>query len=775
MAGARLTLAAVVLSVASCGGGLSHAPPRRPKPMEAPPSVAVVQVAPGVTLPEVTSMNDDARLVGLREKERSKDFEGAARLLSDARARAAASPEATCAWAYAEGRFAALAGNHPTAQKAYDAVVQASEAQSSGCGLAAYARLRAAQAAARSGQWDAVIAYAKAIPEDFLLSSERAVAEGEAYFAKGDRAAGAALLRKMLAKEPMGPRWVDSSAKVAGALVDGLLGEPREGAREAYELATRILISAPKFADVHNAAQLRARAAELLKDPSMPAPLKPEERAKEVQGWLDSGDAPRAAKEAEAAFREVKAPPCKLAIVRAQALAKTKQPSDVAWGDAITLCDAEPELATALYGGGKASSSKKPDEARARFQKLEERFPKNRLADDARLLGAILSRDAGDDAKFSQMLLTMPDDYPEGDMRAEALFRVALERMRKGDYAGALVPLERTLSLGLPARHTAVARASYFLGRVAEEAGERDTAKKRYERVITDFPLTFPMLLAYRRLAEQQGGSAAERAFEAAQELGGDAPPPAAPSLDPGGVSRAARLMEVGEIDAAKRELARAGLKEGGELSAAFGRLFSKVGAFDVGVALARKTDLLAHYPNGRWRAAWEATYPRAFDDLVRAEAKKNGIPVSLAFGIMREESMFVVDAKSVANAFGLMQLILPTAKLVAQGTGLPFDETGLKRADVNVALGTRLLGQLRGSLGEARAFAPSAYNAGAGAVGRWRNERRGESFDLFVEAIPYEETRNYQKRVLQSQAAYAFLYDRGELRELFELPLRAP
>ena len=59
--------------------------------------------------------------------------------------------------------------------------------------------------------------------------------------------------------------------------------------------------------------------------------------------------------------------------------------------------------------------------------------------------------------------------------------------------------------------------------------------------------------------------------------------------------------------------------------------------------------------------------------------------------------------------------------------------------------------------------------------MGRWRNERRGESFDLFVEAIPYEETRNYQKRVLQSQAAYAFLYDRGELRELFELPLRAP
>lgn len=777
----RVVVAALVvlgLGACACAGGLRHRAAQRSAASGPPPAMSAAVTSLGVSLPVVSSPYDDPALAGARAKERARDYDGALAIVSAARKANPADPRAACAFAYLEGRLAVLAEHHDAALAAFDAVIAGdvpTDGGRSSCGLAAYARLRAAQSAAKLGQWDVVLDRLSKVPEDFPLASERLVGEAEARAAKGDRAGAAALWRRMLAADSFGPRWVDTSAKLATALLDGVLGDPKAEAKEAYELATRIVVSAPKFDAAQGATALRARAAALLQNASFSAALTVEESAKQVQSWLDAGEATRAAQAANEAVAKVPAPvPCKLALVRAQAIARTKQSSDAAWGEAITACDGQPEQATAFYGGGKAASGKRPDEARARFAKLEERFPKNRLADDARLFGAVLARDAGDVERFASMLLALPDDYPDGDMRAEALFKVALERLRTGDARGAVAPLERTLTLGLAPRHASVARATYFLGRARAELGDVAGARERYVTVVREQPLSFFMLLAYARLAEVNADDAA-RVLEEAMTQGRDEPRRTARDLDEGGMARAARLMEVGEIDVAKKEVARAGLKEGGELSALVGQLFEKVGAFDAGVALARKADLLSRYPNERWRSAWEAAYPRAHEDLVRPEAAKNGIPVSLAWGIMREESAFAVEVKSSANAYGLMQLIVPTAKLVAQGTGLPFDEAGLKRADVNVTLGTKLLGQLRVSLGDARVLAPAAYNAGAGALGRWRDARKGEPFDLFVEEIPYEETRNYVKKVLSSQAVYAMLYDRSELEETLRLPAKAP
>ncbi len=59
--------------------------------------------------------------------------------------------------------------------------------------------------------------------------------------------------------------------------------------------------------------------------------------------------------------------------------------------------------------------------------------------------------------------------------------------------------------------------------------------------------------------------------------------------------------------------------------------------------------------------------------------------------------------------------------------------------------------------------------------MARWIGQRRGEDFDLFVEQIPYDETRNYEKRVLASEAAYGYLYDQPALGETLTLPLSVP
>ncbi|WP_141689910.1 lytic transglycosylase domain-containing protein, partial [Aeromonas sp. EERV15] len=157
------------------------------------------------------------------------------------------------------------------------------------------------------------------------------------------------------------------------------------------------------------------------------------------------------------------------------------------------------------------------------------------------------------------------------------------------------------------------------------------------------------------------------------------------------------------------------------------------------------------HYPVGRWRAAWELAYPRPFAAIVAAETKRSGIPEALAYAIMREESAFDPKVASHAQAYGLMQLIVPTAKRMAKPLGLPWSAEALRRPEVNVALGCRFLSVLRNQFSDNPLLAIPAYNAGGGAPKRWIAERPSQSFDLWVERIPYEETRLYTKRVLTS------------------------
>jgi soluble lytic murein transglycosylase len=180
--------------------------------------------------------------------------------------------------------------------------------------------------------------------------------------------------------------------------------------------------------------------------------------------------------------------------------------------------------------------------------------------------------------------------------------------------------------------------------------------------------------------------------------------------------------------------------------------------------------DFLGHYPTGAWRIPWEVAFPRAYGDLVERESATRGIPSALTWAIMREESSFYPEAKSGANAFGLMQLVPPTARGLGKSMNLPTDDASLVKPEISIALGARLLSQLRGQFSHVPALAIAAYNAGGGAVGRWVGSRRGDDFDLFVERIPYEETRGYEKRVLASEAAYGYLYNKSAFDEMLSL-----
>ena len=203
--------------------------------------------------------------------------------------------------------------------------------------------------------------------------------------------------------------------------------------------------------------------------------------------------------------------------------------------------------------------------------------------------------------------------------------------------------------------------------------------------------------------------------------------------------------------------------------------LYERAAAPDVAqmVIGSRLGELLSHYPAGGWKARWEIAFPRPYGDLVERASAESNIPSALTWAIMRQESAFVADAKSPSDAYGLMQLIVGTARGVARGTGFGSDPDSLKRPDVSITLGAKLLGGLRASYPSNRALAIAAYNGGGGSVARWLAARPNEDFDLWVERIPFDETRNYLKRVLGNEAAYAFLYAPSALDEVLALPTR--
>ena len=147
--------------------------------------------------------------------------------------------------------------------------------------------------------------------------------------------------------------------------------------------------------------------------------------------------------------------------------------------------------------------------------------------------------------------------------------------------------------------------------------------------------------------------------------------------------------------------------------------------------------------------------FPRAHADLFEKEARRSGVDPSLLFAISRRESAFAADTRSRAGAVGLMQLMPGTARQVARSLKLKRPRTqSLKKPSLNIRLGSRYIADMLKRYGGNPAMALAAYNAGPGAVDRWRPDFETDA-DIWIDTIPFEETRKYVRIVLE----YAVIY----------------
>ena len=148
--------------------------------------------------------------------------------------------------------------------------------------------------------------------------------------------------------------------------------------------------------------------------------------------------------------------------------------------------------------------------------------------------------------------------------------------------------------------------------------------------------------------------------------------------------------------------------------------------------------------------------YPLPWQQQFESFASAAKISPTWAYGIARSESLFMRDVRSSAGAVGLMQLMPATGRQVAREIRLPYSGLAtLTDPESNIRLGTSYLGQMAARYGGNQVLATAAYNAGPHRVDRWLPQQGSEDARVWIENIPFNETRKYVKRVMSAQAIF--------------------
>ncbi len=152
-----------------------------------------------------------------------------------------------------------------------------------------------------------------------------------------------------------------------------------------------------------------------------------------------------------------------------------------------------------------------------------------------------------------------------------------------------------------------------------------------------------------------------------------------------------------------------------------------------------------------------DVRFPLAYKEHIFSAAEKTALDPSFIFAIARQESAMSEAARSSAGARGLMQLMPATAKQTAQKAGIPHRTDDLYHAEHNITLGSHYLNELLAKYQGNRILAAAAYNAGPHRVSRWVSADSSLPFDVWIETIPFRETRGYVQNVLTFSVIYSF------------------
>ncbi len=309
--------------------------------------------------------------------------------------------------------------------------------------------------------------------------------------------------------------------------------------------------------------------------------------------------------------------------------------------------------------------------------------------------------------------------------------------------------------------------ALYFLGRLAESAAEYGEARAYYDRLSAQFPHYFYAVLGRERETGKVAAAAvdddtstwlAKVEWPAQRDFSATTPNAATGQR----IERARLLAAAGLEDAAEAEI-RFGVKtetEQPQLLALELAASADTPSRALRIMKSLSGDYLSLPLQNASMSFWQALFPLPYKDEVFANARAHGLDPFFVAGLIRQESEFNPAAKSRASAYGLMQLLPATGRMLGRKDGMrPVTANLLLNPAVSIRLGTEYLRTQLDSWEGDWYRTLAAYNAGPGRVHQWLNWANFREPVEFVESIPFTETREYVQAVLRNADMYRELY----------------
>ena len=427
-----------------------------------------------------------------------------------------------------------------------------------------------------------------------------------------------------------------------------------------------------------------------------------------------------------------------------------------------SLVTSDPEVdAERLFALSQFQRSAKNDSAMfASLEELDRKYPQSKWAEEGLMQAGNYYWVQLDRPKAASYYQKVLDIFPGGKNAYNAEWRVAWVAYltRQADADEKL----KAFLLKYPLSPDSV-DALYWLGRISERGGNPAHARSFYDKAVARFPQTYFGMAAADRLVKLGPGE--ENPAEFLDKI------PAAPPLRsfdepiaPAGADRWARAQALRSIafdGSAELELKNGFFATGSPrfLLEAAQAAFDQ-GHFAAGMAYARLA--VPSFDSRKFNelpvGAWKALYPLPYESELRRESQKNGLDAMMVAGLIRQESTFQADIVSYANAYGLMQLLPKTAKLMAKQRRVKYAKSKLFDANYNLELGTYYFRGLIDLTGTPE-YALAAYNAGEDRIALWKAERTYDEIPELVESIPFSQTRDYVQIVLRNAAVYRMIY----------------
>jgi soluble lytic murein transglycosylase len=435
---------------------------------------------------------------------------------------------------------------------------------------------------------------------------------------------------------------------------------------------------------------------------------------------------------------------------------------------ALALTDPDVDAERTFVLSQVQRSAKNEEAMLAAIEKLATEHPQSSWTEEALFAGGNhfwVDLDRQRAAEFYQRAVA---GFPAGRYAALAHWRVAWTAYlnRQSDVENRLEQYVRQYPTS---QH--VVDALYWLGRVNERNAKLSRARSLYRAAVQRFPQTYFAARAADRLHEI--GSAPIEAVEIVSLIPPVPPLPSwtapIPEAAAGRWARAQALESIGFDSSAELEL-RAAYAEtrAPKLLLAAARAAVESKRYTAGMVATRQLvpELEARRLDDVPDEAWRTAYPLPYREQVEVEARRNHLDPMLVAGLIRQESAFLSDAVSRANAVGLMQMTPGTGLRLAKQLRLRFSRARLFDPEYNLRLGTLYLSGLVAAYGNPEA-ALAAYNAGEDRVAQWTAGQNYLETAEFVESIPFTETREYVQIVLRNAELYRQIYSRTTSAEL--------